>query len=62
MKPEDYIIIILTSVVLVVTSAPVIRTLLTGVPITDKGAQVMGDIQLAVLAIIALYIGAKIGK
>lgn len=62
MKPTDIVVLILAGTLAIIQIMVIIGALISGEPMTDKGAEIMGDLVLGEVAIISYYIGNRTKK
>ena len=60
MKTHDIIVLILASTVAAILIIVIVGSLTTGKPMSEKGAEIISDMNMAIIAIISMYIGSKI--
>ena len=62
MKPVDLVILILTSTIAIILVSIVFVSLVTGEKMSEQGVKIIGDIMIALVALIGLYLGSKLNK
>lgn len=62
MDPVDKIVIILTTTIALILLIVIVGATIRGEPLTDTGSKIIGNMSLAMIAIISLYVGSKLNK
>ena len=62
MKPEDLIVLILTAAIALILVIVVVGATIRGEPLNETGSKIVGNMSLAMIAIISLYIGSKLNN
>ena len=62
MEPVDKIVIILTATIALILLVVIIGATIRGEPLTETGSKIIGNMSLAMIAIISLYVGSKLNK
>ena len=62
MKPVDKVVIILTVTIAVILLVVIVGATVRGEPLTETGSKIIGNMSLAMIAIISLYVGSKLNK
>ena len=60
MKPVDWIAIIITGTIALVIIIIVLGSVITGNKMSPDGIKILGDLLIALVAIISMYVGSKI--
>lgn len=61
-KPIDVIVLILTCSIAIMLISVILGSLISGKQLTPEGRELMGKIDLALIAIISFYVGNKTSK
>ncbi len=59
-EPSDIIVLILAGTVAFLLISSVLASVITGDKITEAGLKIVGDMNMAIIAIISMYIGSKL--
>ena len=62
MEPVDKIVIILTATIALILLVVIVGATIRGEPLTETGSKIIGNMSLAMIAIISLYVGSKLNK
>jgi len=62
MEPVDKVVIILTATIALILLTVIIGATIRGQPLSETGAKIIGNMSLAMIAIISLYVGSKLNK
>ena len=62
MEPVDQVILILTFTIAVLLVTVIIGATIRGETLTPTGSKIIGNMTMAMIAIISLYVGSKINN
>lgn len=59
-EPSDIIVFILAGTIACLLISSVLAAVITGDKLTEAGLKIVGDMNMAIIAIISMYIGSKL--
>ncbi len=62
LESPDIIVLILTGTIAIILISAIMGATISGKQITEWGAEILGDLSMALVAIISMYIGNRMKK
>ena len=62
MKPVDKVVLILTRTIAIILITVILGATIRGEPLSETGSKIIGNMSLALIAIISLYVGSKLNR